>query len=96
MNSQFADLRLELLSMGGLGHPHGRQVLGGHARDCGHVVSGVNKQLVILFKVKICQPSSKHFVVLKVNAKRDVTIFNPSQGGTLFLPGIPAGRAHAR
>ena len=48
--------------------PDGCEVLGGHPRDGGHVVAGVQEQLVVLLEVEVSQPSQQDFVVLERKA----------------------------
>ena len=75
MNLQFANLRLEFLSVCGFRDPDRGQVLGGHPRYCRHVITSVNEQLVILLKVQVSQPSTQNLVILKIEQEREFHVY---------------------
>ena len=65
---QLGDLHLEPLPVRWVLDPDGREVLRGHPGNGGHVVAGVQEQLVVLLEVEVSQPSQQDFVVLERKA----------------------------
>ncbi len=55
-NCQLRDLRLELLSVVGFLNADRCEILRSHLANGGHVVAGVDEQVVVVFKVQVGQP----------------------------------------